>query len=106
LAYKCDNKGRSKRIKESDYQDILKKTFSFHLKHRLKKIKCKSRDIENILICYRYGRVKRNLHEILKKFFLQEGFSTIESAVSISMNGGGIDKEKLKSEITTRQQEI
>ena len=99
LSYKCDNEGYSKKIKKTDYQNILNETFLLHLKSRLEIIKQKTNDLENIRICYRYGRVKQNLHKILKDLFLKEGFKTINNAVSISMNGGGIDKEKLNNEI-------
>jgi len=100
LSYQCDDKGRSKKIKKSDYKDILINTFSKHLKRRLEEIKVKSNDEKNIRICYRYSRVKSNLNNILKYLFLQEGFEMINYAVSISMNGGGIDKQKLNKEIT------
>jgi len=100
LSYKCDDKGRSKKIKKSDYKDILINTFFKHLKRRLEEIKVKPNDEKNIRICYRYCRVKSNLNNILKYLFLQEGFEMINYAVSISMNGGGIDKQKLNKEIT------
>ncbi|NCA86700.1 MAG: hypothetical protein EOM83_14210 [Clostridia bacterium] len=99
LSYKCDTEGYSKKIKKIDYQDILNNTFSKHLKPRLELIEQKTDDLKSIRICYRYGRVKKNLHKILKELFLKEGYVTIKNANSISMNGGGIDKENLKNEI-------
>jgi len=99
LSYKRDKKGISKRITRKDYQDILRETFPIHLKARLEKIKKKSCEIENVQICYRYSRVKSNLNEILQSLFLKLDFNMISNANSISMIGGGIDKEKLKNEI-------
>lgn len=97
LSYKRDSKNQCIKITKNDYIDILEKTFSNHLKPKINKIKLKSNNLHSIPIYYRYDRIKKNLNNTLTNLFLKEGLYKIKNATTISMNGGGIDKVKLKN---------
>jgi len=99
LSYKSDKKGISKKISDQDYKKILIETSNEHFIRKLQIVKRKSgkEDMSKINFCFRYERVRKNTQSLILPIIKTAGFSTGNEITSISMDGGGVDRNKLVS---------
>ena len=94
LSYGKRNGSRSKRISSDNYKMLIEKTFPYHLKPKLDKIKEKSikKDLKETIFFYRYARVM-NCHSPLSKLF-EQTFNVCLDRFRISKQGGVVDRDK------------
>ncbi len=94
-----DTKINYRKMKRSNYRQLMKDTLQIHFLKKVKMIKKKKDD--SIKSFYRYCRLREASNCLIEEILIEKNLIKSGSCLSdISKKGGGIDKDKLKQIIS------
>lgn len=98
ISYRRDDEKRSKQLLMDDYREIVRTTFSTHVKPKLDVISKIVHNCEQAKYVYRYSRVQK-LNSTISISFKESGYTIFGTIDLISQLGGGINRDMLKKSI-------
>ena len=93
------NKNKSKKLTDKEYKELVKETLPTYLNKKL--ILIEQKKSSDIIVFFRYTKVKETFQELISDTLIQTGLIRIPHEIAdISQPGGGINRMKLSQIIT------